>query len=292
MRIGLKRGTVALFPHEQAWETEAQKTVTELKTILGDVAVDLQHVGSTAIKTIMAKPIVDIAVAVNDFSAVLKKKTALEAAGFYNRPSGEALPEQLLFARGSLYDGTGDKQTHFIHVVKANGQEWRNYLNFRDYLNANPAVAKEYETLKLRLAAECPIDAGRAHYLAGKHDFIAHTLRKALVWSFLGKNVRIEIDRPIGYVRQKETCTLVYPMNYGFIPGVFGGDGEELDVYLLGVSEPVNEADCRVIGIVHRKNDVEDKLIAAPAGMTYTKEEMAAAVHFQEQWYDTEIEAI
>ena len=94
----------------------------------------------------------------------------------------------------------------------------------------------------------------------------------------------------MGYVHKKEKYTLNYPINYGYIPGVKGGDGEDLDVYLLGVSEPLDEADCRVIGIVHRKNDVEDKLVAAPDGAVFTKDEIAAAVDFQEKWYDTEIE--
>ncbi len=290
--LGLTRGTVALCPHETAWEDEARRTVQTLRALLGDAAADVQHVGSTSIKTIMAKPIIDIAVATRSFEAVLARREALEAAGFYYRPSGEALPEQLLFARGSCYDGTGDKQTHFIHVVKADGPVWRDYLNFRDYMNAKPEAARAYEALKLRLAAERPADPGRAYYTEGKKDFIAYALRKALVWSYLGKKISIVVDRPIGYVHKKNGYTLVYPVNYGYIPGVTGGDGEELDVYLLGADEPVTEADCRVIGIVHRKNDVEDKLIAAPEGRAFTKEEMAAAVRFQEQWYDTETEAL
>ena len=63
--------------------------------------------------------------------------------------------------------------------------------------------------------------------------------RKALVKSYLGKTVNIKIDRPIGYVHKKENYSLTYPINYGYLPGVIGGDGEELDVYLLGVNEPV-----------------------------------------------------
>ena len=85
--------------------------------------------------------------------------------------------------------------------------------------------------------------------------------RKALAHSFLCKTVHIEIDRPIGYVHQKETYSLTYPINYGYIPGVLGGDGEEMDVYLLGVDVPVNEFDAHIIAIVHRENDVEDKLV-------------------------------
>ncbi len=116
--------------------------------------------------------------------------------------------------------------------------------------------------------------------------------RKALVKSYLGKMVDIKIDRPIGYVHKKEKHTLTYPINYGYIPGVLGGDGEELDVYLLGVDKPVSEYRVKVIGIAHRENDVEDKLIATPDGMIFDQSQIAEAIHFQEQYYKTYIEAV
>ena len=287
MMLGLRRGTVALVPHETAWEEEAARTVETLKTLFGETAADVQHVGSTSVRAVMAKPIVDIAVAATDLDAALKKRDALSAAGFYYRPT--ELPEQLLFARGSYYEGTGEEQTHFIHVVRAGSKAWRDYLNFRNYLNAVPSAAKEYEALKLRLAAERPADPGRAYYLAGKQAFIARALVSALAWSYLGERVRIVIDRPVGYAHRRNGRTLRYPINYGYLPGTVGGDGEALDAYLLGVSEPVKEADARVVGVVLRKNDVEDKLIAAPEGAAITRDEMAAAVRFQERWFDAEL---
>ncbi len=115
--------------------------------------------------------------------------------------------------------------------------------------------------------------------------------RKNQVYSYLGKIVDIEIDRPIGFVHPKKDYTLTYPINYGYIPGVLGGDGEELDVYLLGVDTPVTHFTVKIIGIVHRKNDIEDKLIAAPPGMSFTVEQMTQAVRFQEQYYDSYVEA-
>ena len=115
--------------------------------------------------------------------------------------------------------------------------------------------------------------------------------RVALVKSYLGKTVTIGIDRPIGYVHHKKEYDLVYPINYGYIPNVLGGDGEELDVYLMGVDTPVEEYTCRIIGIVYRANDVEDKLIAAPVDRVFYEEEIAAAIAFQEQYYQTHVEA-
>lgn len=116
--------------------------------------------------------------------------------------------------------------------------------------------------------------------------------REKLVRSYMGKTVRIVIDRPIGYVHKKGEKTLVYPINYGYIPGVLGGDGEELDVFLLGVTEPVEEYTCRIAGIVFRRDDVEDKLIGVPEGTEFSKEEMENAVHFQEKYYDSYIEVL
>ena len=116
--------------------------------------------------------------------------------------------------------------------------------------------------------------------------------RKEQVRFYLGKTVKIRVDRPVGYVHQKATYSITYPINYGFIPGVFGGDGEELDVYLLGVNEPVDEFECEIIAIAHRHNDVEDKLVGAPTGTRLTKEKIVQAINFQEQYFNTEIEVL
>lgn len=119
----------------------------------------------------------------------------------------------------------------------------------------------------------------------------APTQRKALTESFLGKTVRILIDRPIGSTHPKYK-DMIYPINYGFIPNVWSEDGEELDVYLLGVNKPQKEFTGKIIGIVYRKNDVEDKLVMAPEGMKFTQNEIAERVYFQERYYEIEVDAI
>ncbi len=123
-----------------------------------------------------------------------------------------------------------------------------------------------------------------------KNDKPKFLKRKKLVRSYLGKTVDILIDRPLGYVHEKDKYTLKYPINYGFIPDVIGGDGEELDVYLIGVDEPVSQYTAKIIGIVHRENDNEDKLVAAPDGKVFTKTEIEEAVKFQEKYYDSFVE--
>ena len=107
---------------------------------------------------------------------------------------------------------------------------------------------------------------------------------------YLGKTVTIGIDRPLGYVHVKGDKTLVYPINYGYVPDVLGGDGEELDVFLLGVDHPVESYTGRIIGIVYRADDVEDKLVMAPVGMDFTVAEIKEAIRFQEQYYDSHVE--
>lgn len=106
-----------------------------------------------------------------------------------------------------------------------------------------------------------------------------------LIREMLGKRIHVIVDRPIGY----DHNGLVYPVNYGYIPGVPAGDGEEQDVYILGVDIPLKEFDGIVIGAAVRKDDCEDKLIAAPDGMHLTRAQVEDAVQFQETFFDTEI---
>ncbi len=281
--IGLKRNEVQLLPHDPAWEQLARETLSTLERILGGAVRDAQHVGSTAIPHICAKPVIDIAVGMGEPDDILPFIPQLERNGFIHRPMNDN-EWQRFFSCG---DFAADIRTHHIHVVSYGGAEWCNYLNFRDYLTRFPDEARRYEAVKLRLAARYP--HCRAAYTESKSEIILHMLRKALVWSWLGKRAHIIIDRPVGHIRHGAGYALEYPINYGYIPGVTGGDGEELDVYLMGVSEPVGEYDCRIIGVVYRRNDDEDKLIAAPDGMSFTRAEMEDAVRFQEQFYDSYI---
>ena len=109
-----------------------------------------------------------------------------------------------------------------------------------------------------------------------------------IIGHFLGKSVHVVVDRPIGY----RHGGLVYPVNYGYIPGITAGDGEEQDAYILGVSQPLSEFDGRVVGAIRRKNDVEDKLIVAPEGMVFHQGQIAEAVHFQEQYFDYTVDCL
>ena len=112
--------------------------------------------------------------------------------------------------------------------------------------------------------------------------------REQMIQELLGKTVHVEVDRPIGY----RHGDIVYPINYGYLPGVVAGDGEDQDVYILGVSKPISSFDGRVIGVIRRRNDQEDKLVVAPEGMYFHQAEIAEAVHFQEQFFYGKIDSL
>jgi len=101
----------------------------------------------------------------------------------------------------------------------------------------------------------------------------------------MGKAVHVVVDRPIGY----QHGDIEYPVNYGYIPGLLAGDGEEQDAYILGISEPITEFDGQVVAAIRRKNDSEDKFVVAPAGNVYHQGQIAEAVHFQEKYFDISI---
>lgn len=105
------------------------------------------------------------------------------------------------------------------------------------------------------------------------------------VTELMGKQVHIVVDRPVGY----RHGDILYPINYGYIPGLMAGDGEEQDAYILGVSKPISEFDGQVVAAICRRNDCEDKLVVAPVGTVYHQGQIAEAVHFQEQYFDIRI---
>ncbi len=175
MTHGLKRGTVKLSPHQEQWDKTAKDTILTLKALLGSVAIDIQHIGSTAIHGIYAKPIIDIAVGIDNLDSIKPYIELLEQNGIMFR--NEDVPGQLLFVIG---DDKSNIRTHHIHVVIWNSTEWHNYINFRDYLNPFPEQAKVYENLKIKLASNFADD--RRSYTAGKQELINAILKQAQAW--------------------------------------------------------------------------------------------------------------
>lgn len=104
---------------------------------------------------------------------------------------------------------------------------------------------------------------------------------------YLNKKVKVVIDRKMGSTHPK--YNFIYPVNYGFIPNTVSGDGEELDCYVLGVYEPLEEFEGKCIAIIHRLNDNDDKLIVVPEGKKFSIREIEVLVEFQERFFKHEI---
>ena len=104
----------------------------------------------------------------------------------------------------------------------------------------------------------------------------------------LGKTVKVIVDRPLG-TYHPEHKDIYYSLNYGYVEGIIAADGEEQDAYILGVTEPIKEFSGKVIAIIHRFDDIEEKWIVAPEGSFFSKDDILQQVNFQERFFKIEI---
>lgn len=167
--IGLKQGVVELQSYNVEWEKDFGKEKSALKKMLGDVALDIQHMGSTAIYGMIAKPIIDINVAIKHLGIIDDLIKPLEKLG-YKYYGGE--PGKRLFLKGSE-----NNITHHLFIIELNSDFWRNDLLFRDYLRKNKDVAQQYANLKQGLVEK--FYNNRISYAEGKSNFIEMVLNKA-----------------------------------------------------------------------------------------------------------------
>jgi len=100
---------------------------------------------------------------------------------------------------------------------------------------------------------------------------------------FLGKTIKVKIDRPIGSKHKK--FDIYYLVNYGFVPDTTAPDGDELDAYVLGVFVPIEEFTGKCIAVIHRTNDNDDKLVVAPENKKFSDEEIKVLTEFQERFF-------
>ena len=107
-------------------------------------------------------------------------------------------------------------------------------------------------------------------------------------YKMLGKIIKVIVDRPLGTYHPKYK-NLFYPVNYGYVEGIIAADGDEQDAYILGVNKLIKEFTGKMIAVIHRFDDVEEKLVVVPTNASLTKEEIKSQVDFQEQFFKTEI---
>jgi len=169
--LGLDRGTVRVVPHRPAWAALFAEEAARLRAALGDRVLAIEHVGSTSVPGLAAKPILDLAASVPDLADAEALLPALAALGYQHKPDPD-LPERLY-----LVKGPAERRTHHLSLAEPASRFWREHLRFRDLLRADATLAAEYARLKLALAERHPHD--RPAYQAGKQAFIDDALGRA-----------------------------------------------------------------------------------------------------------------
>ncbi|MFG6414128.1 GrpB family protein [Roseateles sp. DC23W] len=162
---------VRLAEPDPGWPAQFDATAAALRAVLGDTPGAIEHIGSTAVPGLCAKPVLDLMLGVDNLAAVEARTTALAALGYRYRPAYETeLPERRYFVR----DATGDMPRVHLHAVVRGGVLWRDHLAFRDALRADAALAQRYGELKRALAARHAAD--KAAYTEAKAPFIRAVL--------------------------------------------------------------------------------------------------------------------
>jgi GrpB-like predicted nucleotidyltransferase (UPF0157 family) len=155
--LGLVQGAVELVPHNPEW-----RRADTIRAALGNVLIDIEHIGSTSIPGIRSKPILDLMIGIGNLVAGPSLEPRMAAIGYDFAPNA-GVPNDNVF-------GKGVARTHLAHVVEFDGPTWRHNLVFRDRLRASTGLAQQYDTLKEELAVRFSND--RASYTSAKKSFI------------------------------------------------------------------------------------------------------------------------
>jgi len=165
---------ITVLAYDPQWAESFAREAHSLAALLGEGVIDIQHVGSTAVVGMYAKPIVDVLVVVGDLQPVDELEVEFTRRGYLVRG------ENGIPGRRYLVKGTHTERSHHIHIYAAGHPDRERMLAVRDYLRQNPAEAAAYSALKLELAAQFPADS--AGYSAGKAAFVQSLLARALAW--------------------------------------------------------------------------------------------------------------
>ena len=173
--LGLNRNVVRLTSYRQEWKELFEQEKELLESLIGEYVVDIQHIGSTAIEGIAAKPMIDVLIGLHSLDDVKKfDKYRLKNADIYHLGRVEIDGKEVFAKFSDLEELT---KTHVYHVVEYGGDWWQQHTLFRDYLNEHPDVARQYETLKKKSALKYPDD--ERLYSDAKKVFVDDVLRLA-----------------------------------------------------------------------------------------------------------------
>ncbi len=167
--LGLPEGKVFLSAYNKSWSRLFRSERDRLRRVLGRRIREVEHVGSTSVPGLCAKPVLDLAIAIKDVSKIMRLVKPLEKIG-YEYKGEYGLPGRHFFVRG-------EPVTHHLHFVESGSDHWRVWLLFRDYLRRHPSEAARYEKFKRAKARKYASD--RAAYTGSKSAFVEKMLRKA-----------------------------------------------------------------------------------------------------------------
>ena len=167
--IGLEEGAVRLTPYNEEWERLFREEASCLQIAVGRFVLDIQHVGSTSIPGMIAKPIIDIAIAVKNFEEANVCIKPIESVGYQYRGEN-GIPRRHFFVKGN-------PRTYHIHMNEIDSRDWNEQISFRNYLSHHEDIASGYAELKVELAQRYPTD--RQAYTENKSPFIKHVLQLA-----------------------------------------------------------------------------------------------------------------
>jgi GrpB-like predicted nucleotidyltransferase (UPF0157 family) len=168
--VGLPRGQVRLVAFDPGWANAFQEERGALLGSLSELVVDIEHIGSTAITGLPAKPIIDLLIGLVSFEHVDETVKRLAAHGYEDRGRPEV-------GRHHLAKGPHDRRTHYVHLVEQGSAQWHDKVRFRDYLQGHADRRREYAELKRALANRYAGD--RSAYTSAKNAFVTETLELA-----------------------------------------------------------------------------------------------------------------
>jgi NAD-dependent deacetylase len=168
-----RRGPVTIVDYDPAWPRVYEKERERIRKALSDVVVDIEHMGSTAVPGLAAKPVIDISVGLRTLHLTDEHVTTMKQLD-YEYLGEFGLPGRLYFRKG------GATSTHHVHAVEWGGEQWSRHLAFRDYLRAHPDEAGRYAEAKRRLAVA--VDHNWYEYVEHKSVFADELFARALDW--------------------------------------------------------------------------------------------------------------
>lgn len=175
--IGLRRRTVRVAPYDPSWAQLGRQACATIRKACVDLPIEVEHVGSTAVAGLSAKPIVDIVVGLPDVASVAALKSRLTHIGYIYHGEGEGGIGHLF-----VWESEPDIRTIHVHAVRHGSPYWKEYVCLRDILRQDADIRRRYEELKRKNATRFPND--RNGYTAAKNDFVREVLREraGLAW--------------------------------------------------------------------------------------------------------------